>query len=314
MNLKRILAGLLALAIAFPALAQEDDLSRGRERNLAGHGFLPSIYVTDPWVGSTVRTSTGGGMAMGLKTPFYNLDGEELFTLEGDLFYAALGVGYQQKLGTTNAIGLSYSGNARTGTNTYSVIAEGANVDRSIHAWYKKRLHRGEKSQFSVGVDWDYAKIFLITPEEFARAIANGEDLDTATLMRQVKGWTARITMDYARAFSPTFALRANAAMGLYEEPLTADTSKATHRLGLILEMDLQHKYKAPLGITLGRTQGFPDHDPTAGLSGTLLGLWYTGREDFMIGVETGFMSLPIQDQDDKVDALFGLMNLRYYF
>jgi hypothetical protein len=315
MNAWKTIAVALLVLLAANAVAQQgDDLGAGRERHLGGHGFLPSMYVTDPWVGTQFRNATGGGVAVGLEQPYYDLDGNELFTLEGDVFYAALGMGYQYRLGGTWAVGGRFAANARSGTNTYSVVSEGANVDRSAHLWVKKRVMRSDTSQLTVGLDWDYTKIFLITPLEFARAIANGEDLDSADLMHDVKGWTARATVEYAHAFSPTYGVRANGAVGLYEEPLAAGVSKATHRVGAMAEADLKHKFGVPLGVTLGYTLGFPTTDPTAGLSGTLLGFWYTGRENFVVGVETGYMSLPTGDDSDDISAMYGVFTLRYYF
>ena len=54
---------------------------------------------------------------------------------------------------------------------------------------------------------------------------------------------------------------------------------------------------------------------PFAGLSGTLLGLWYTGKTEFVVGVEGGLMTLPVANRDvDEVDALFGIITIKYYF
>ena len=96
--------------------------------------------------------------------------------------------------------------------------------------------------------------------------------------------------------------------------PFTSGVAKPTHRLGLLMEMDFKHKYRIPLGLTLGYTLGFPDEDPEAGLSGTLLGFWYTGREAFVVGVETGFMTSPVIETGEKIDSLYGVFTLRYYF
>ena len=101
----------LLLVMALPAAAKEDDpMAEGRERHLNGHGFLPSIYVDDPFVSSVFQNHTGGGMAMDLTTTFKDLDGNKLFDLQGDLFFASLGLGYQQKLGSKWAIGAYLSG------------------------------------------------------------------------------------------------------------------------------------------------------------------------------------------------------------
>jgi hypothetical protein len=297
------------------ALAADDGpLDRGGERHLGGHGFLPSVYVADPWIATTFQNYTGGGAATGLTTPFVDTDGTTLFVLDGSVFYANLGLGFQQQLGERFGVGLRFDALIRTGTNANTLVTEGANVDRSLNANVKYRLVRTDASQFTVGLDWQYRKMFIITPYEFAAALVDGVPLEDATLLGSVKNWTARVTMDYAHAFSPTIGVRANAAVGLYEEPIDSGISKATHRFGVLAEADLQHRYGVPLGLTLGYTLGFPENDPGAGLSGTLLGFWYTGREAFVVGVETGYMKLPVLNQDKKIDAVFGIFTIRYYF
>jgi hypothetical protein len=312
--MKKLLFAFLIALTATAAVGQDAALDRGRERVLNGHGFLPSLYVTDPWVETAFRNFTGGGKAVGLETPFFNLDGEELFILEGDLFYASLGFGYQQNLGRTWAVGMDFSGLVRTGSNAQTLVAEGANVDRTMHLWFKKRVWRREKSQLTLGIDWTYDKTFVITPQDFARAIRDDEDLDSANLLHDTKGWTSYLIADYAYGINPTFGVRANAQVGLYEVPFTSGVAKATHRMGVLLEMDLKHKHRVPLGLTLGHTFGLPSDEPSAGLSGTLFGLWYTGKEAFVVGAETGYMKLPVVESDTKIDALYGVFTIRYYF
>lgn len=310
--------GLLALAMGVLAAgavaAQDDSLAGGKERILGGHGFLPSLYVSEPWVATAFQNFTGGGVAMDLQTPVYGLRGNELFILQGDLFFMSMGLGFQQRLGDSFALGMKFAGSTRTGTNAQSLVAEGIDLNRSANLWFKYRVLRSDKSQFTAGLNWDYEKTFIITPQEFARAIIDGADLDTAILLHDVKSWTSLLTLDYAYAFSPTWALRANGQVGLYEVPFTRGVSKPTHRIGLLVEMDLKPKLKIPLGLTLGRTQGLPSDDPNTGVSGTLFGVWYTGRDHFVVGVETGYMKLPVFESEEKIDGRFGVFLVRYYF
>jgi len=310
---------ILTVLAAMPIIAAAKDgdpMAEGRERHLNGHGFLPSFYVQDPFVSSTFQTHVGGGMAMDLKTPFNDLQGNELYVLEGDLFFASLGLGYQQKLGRKWALGVKMSALVRSGTNAESFLTEGADVDRQGSLWAMYRLKRSDKCQLSVGLDWSYSQTIYFTPREFARHIADGGSLEDAPLVIKNKIWTSRITASLARAFSPVFGVRINGAFGLYEVPQTSGVSKGSHRVGILGEMDLQHtKVGLPVGFTLGYTQALPDNDPFTGQSGTLLGFWFTGKKDFVVGVEAGFMKLAVANQiTDKVDTLFGIFTIRYYF
>ena len=310
-------AVLLFLVTALPAAAKEGDpLAEGRERHLNGHGFLPSHYVDDPFVSSTFQTHVGGGMAVDLKTPFRDLDGNELYVLEGDLVVASLGLGYQQKLGQKWALGVKMLALVRSGTSAESFLTEGADLDRQGSLWARYRLKRSDKCQLTVGLDWSYSQVIYFTPKEFARHIHEGGSLEDAPLVIKSKVWTSRITADWARGLSPMFGVRVNVGFGLYEDPLAPGVSKGSHRVGILGEMDLKHtKAGLPIGVTLGYTQALPDDDPFTGLSGTLLGFWYSGKEDFVVGVETGFMKMPVANQEtDKVDAVFGIFTIRYYF
>ena len=312
-----IIGALMISCAALPALAADHDLlASGRERHLNGHGFLPSIYVQDPFISSSFQNYTGAGMALNLKTPFEDLDGNELFVLSGDLLFASLGLSYQQKLGSRWALGASAEGLVRSGTNAESFLTDGADVDRQGNLWGRYLLRRTDKCQLSLGLEWSYAKTIYFTPRDFARYVYENGTLEGAPLVVNSKVWTSRIKVNWARALSPMFGVRIDAGFGLYEDPLASGTSKGSHRLGILGEMDLKHtKGQLPLGFTLGYTQALPDNDPYTGLSGTLFGVWYTGKEDFVLGVETGYMKLAVVNQEtDKVDAVFGVFTVRFYF
>jgi opacity protein-like surface antigen len=309
-----ILAIALTLA-AGAALAQDEDLGEGRERHLNGHGFLPSLYVGDPFVASTFQNHTGGGVAMDYQTVFNDLEGEPLFTLEGNVFFASLGLGYQQNLGRRWAVGLQGSADIRAGTNAETFISDGADVDRNGALWAAFRLTRGEKSQTAVGLDWSYSKVTFFTPGDFARHIADGGSLEDAPIVVSEKVWTTRIVVNWAYAVNPRFGFRLNGGFGLYEPPLTSGVAKASHRVGGLAEYDFHPGGGLPIGLTLGYTQALPDDDPYTGQSGTLFGLWYTGKEAFVVGVEGGAMKFPVENQtSDKVKSMFGVITLRYYF
>jgi len=293
---------------------QAEDLNSGREHVLSGHTFLPSQYVTEPWVASTFLSNTGGGVAVDLKTPFYDRNGDEIFVLRADVFYASLNLGFQQHLGQTLAVGMTLGSRVRTGTNSLTFVTEGANVDRLMNIWAKKRVVRGEHDQLTLGVNWHYNSLFLVTPRAFASDIINGVGLANTSLMNKVKGWASVVTAEYAHAFTPTYGVRANARIGLHEDPYAVGTARSHQRLGVLLEMDLAPRHGVPLGLTLGRTQGFPADDPNAGLSGTLLGVWFTGRQALDIGAEFGLMTIPDRAGFENTEVMFGIFSIRYYF
>ena len=306
-----------AAVLAVPALAEEGDaMASGGERHLNGHGFLPSTYVATPFVSTEFYSHTGVAMGFDVESVFRDLDGNALFDLKGDVVLASLGLAYQQNLWSRWGLGLMVSGDIRSGINADSFITEGADMSRKANVWVKYRLLRNEKSQVMLGLDWNYSKILYFTPIEFARHIDNGGELEDAPILIDTKVWTGQLVANWAYGISPGFGVRVNGAFGIYEDPFTNSVSKGSHRIGVLGEYDLRPgKTGIPLGFTLGYTQALPDDDPFTGLSGALLGFWYTGKDEFVIGLETGSMKLPVANQEsEKVKAAFGLLTVRYYF
>lgn len=307
---------ILVAAASWACAAEDDPLASGKERHLNGHGFLPSVFVDDPFVASTFQNLTGGGIALDLQTTFRDLDGTELGALTGNVLFATLGLGYQQKLGDRWAVGAVFAAQIRAGTNVETFISEGADMNREGGLWAKYRVKRSDRAQLTVGLTWDYSSVVYFTPLEFAEHIADGGGLDDAPLVVNTKYWTTRVAVQYVHAFSPKFGIRANGAFGLYEDPIETGVSKGSHRIGVMGEYDLKHtRAGVPVGFSLGYTQTLPDTDPFTGLSGALLGIWYTGKEEFVVGVEAGNMKQAASEQsNDKVKAIFGVITIRYYF
>ena len=92
---------MIAIAVCLMLGAQATGLLAAEPtRVLNGHAFIPSEVMPSPFPLSHIATATGGGIAYGLKTPFLDLDGKEIGTLEGDVAFMALGFRYQQRFGT----------------------------------------------------------------------------------------------------------------------------------------------------------------------------------------------------------------------
>ena len=63
--------------------APADSAQPSCHRCLNGFRFIPSSVVNDVFAGTQFQNSTGGGMAVDLKVPVRNLEGDTLNTLNG---------------------------------------------------------------------------------------------------------------------------------------------------------------------------------------------------------------------------------------
>ena len=81
--------------------------------------------------------------------------------------------------------------------------------------------------------------------------------------------------------------------------------------------MNLYPKTKVPLGFslagTVARTPELGVEDERSTVSAAFQ-IAYTGRDDFMIGLESSWQSLPLEDLDQTLDLLGTSFALRYFF
>ncbi len=128
------MAGLVGvlMTIGFSGAMAEENLSSGEERTLNGHQFMPSQYIVDPFVGTRFGMDLGAASALSLTRDFRDLNDDILFTLEGSVIYATLGMNFQQQLGEKWAIGAGGSALVRSGTSALSFINDGATVNKNV--------------------------------------------------------------------------------------------------------------------------------------------------------------------------------------
>ena len=312
---RRLVIQGLALALVLAAVAvQANELSEGTERILSGHTFATSNYIDDPFVATTMANNVGGGMAVNLAKPFFDLDGNLLFTYEGNMFFAALGMNFQQNLWETWSVRIAVDGAARTGSNLESLFSEGANVDRNIRLTLKRRLLRSDRAQVSLGLGWGYSVTTIFSLREFAKHIDAGGSIETAPLLVDNKIWTTRLSASAAYALAPGWGVRMNASGGLFEEPDFESVSKAIYALSGMVDLDLKARTRVPIGISLGYKWGAPEDNPHTGLSGGVMGVWYTGKPNFTIGVETGWWQQPVLNSPEDASGVIALLTMRYWF
>jgi len=223
-------------------------------------------------------------------------------------------MGFQQHLGTNWAVGLAGSGLFRSGSDALAFINDGANVNTNIEAWTKRRLRRGEQSQLTAGLSWSYASTTVFTPREFARHLLDGGSLATAPFVQTGKTWELQADLLWAYAFNAMYGLRAQGSFGVTEQVGEGGVLLGSNRVGVLGEVDFKARHSFPLGVTLGHFVSFPGGHIESGPSGTVLGFWYTGKQAFVIGVETGWLQIPVDDDGATVDGAFGEISIKYYF
>ena len=192
----------------------------------------------------------------------------------------------------------------RSGTNAESFLVEGADVDRQASLWVKYRLKRTEKCQLSLGWDWSYCQDHLFHASGLSRStLPTGEAWKMLPSSSTPRSGPHGSLETGPALFHRLSAMRINAEFGLYEVPDTSGVSKGSHRVGILGEYGSQAYRRVPCrwASPWAIPRICPDDDPFTGLSGALLrGSGTRAKRDFVVGAETGFMKMPVDNQDHR--------------
>ena len=96
-----------------------------------------------------------------------------------------------------------------------------------------------------------------------------------------------------------------------------ADLGTTILNLGAVADIDLLEVTPVPIGFLLGYDAelfGSRGSDVAESATRFNLGLFYTGRKEFSVGVETLWGRVNLTQSEDKVDSITINLRLRYFF
>ena len=143
--------------------------------------------------------------------------------------------------------------------------------------------------------------------------------LDTDEELLQ-SGRSNTITGGARGAWSPAtwFGLRGRVEFGAGDafDP-EADLGTTILNLGAVADIDLLEVTPVPIGFLLGLDAelfGSRGSDIAESATRFNLGLFYTGRQEFSVGVETLFGRVNLTQSEERVDSITINLRLRYFF
>ncbi len=305
----------LLFTLIFVWLAAADLAAQEPSRVLNGFEFLPSRVVDDPFAISYFGTSTGGGIAFDLKTPFLDFDGDTLGTLVGDVAFMALGFRYQQRFGQWLAARFSFGANGRLGVNEQSVLAQGVTGGFLWGLGATARILQSEKLILSGALDFARTDLVALDPFGFAsKVIDEGLEADDNSLVQKGDAISGVASARVGWAPLPWLGITGVLEGGLGD--VTAESSETLFGGSAAVGIDLKNLGLIPMGLQVfGETDAFSQGGADlATRSWTYgLGVFYTGWRDFSIGFEAAASLLDRRDVEDDFEAFIATFNLRYW-
>ncbi|HKP29426.1 MAG TPA: hypothetical protein VJU15_08480 [Gemmatimonadales bacterium] len=318
----RVFSMVLAATTLVVTVSHSQD--RDPKRTLGGHNFVPIELLGDPFTGTYVRNSTGGGKAVGLKLPIPDLEGGILGYAESDVGFLTVGLEYQQNITNWLAFRVGGSGGARLGTSVQALLAEGATATFGYNFGLSVQAVRTERVALSVSADMVPNKIYGISPLDFARSvIENGLD-SASSLLNKGSGRRLFIGLRPAWAVKPWLGLQGQFEIGpnrAREEgdsgKVESEETKTQTTFGAGASVNLMMVSRTPLGFHLAyqRKNGLITGDDVSGGADTWnLGIYYTGRRAFVVGLDIVSSSVGQTLVDDDINLIGGRITLRYDF
>jgi hypothetical protein len=284
-------------------------------RVLNGYEFIPSRIVDDPFAITYFGTSTGGGVAFDLKTPFIDVNGDTLGTLTGNIAFLALAFEYQQRFGQWLAVRGAFSGGGRIGTDEQSMLAQGVTGTFSWNLGATARIFQSSRVIVSGGLDFTRSNIVGVDPYGFAQRILDSGGLEEDNSL--VASGNAIASVASARigwAPAPWIGITGVLDGGLAD--VTEADSEVKFGGGATVGVDLKNLNVIPIGLLASfESDAFSaaGADLTTRATGFGFGAFWTGWEDFIIGLETTMRILKRRDAPDDFEAFVATFNLRYW-
>jgi len=293
-------------------------------RELAGHLFLPSHLVDDPFSYTSfgMTFGLGAGDALG---PVLNLGPPPSITGDSKYYgYTGLGLGFEFQARILEYLSMraAVAADAYLGTGRGSVLVVGTQVRASGDLGLKGSLPVGKNFRFALSVDAIYGPAFnvllaqgIVEAIDACRADPTNCTLDPGQFMQETDTLTWNLGL--AGSWAPTayLGLTLNAR---YLNPTKVGNASYSKNGGLLagaLEFDARPLvHWLPVGVNFAYSMLAPlGNVGVTRRTNYGVGLYYTGRKDLALGLEIDWLETRLQDQLASNSTL-AWVNLRYYW
>lgn len=316
---------LVALVAGLAATAHADEAaSDPAPRDFAGHLFIPTRLVPDPFISTSFSTGTGAGSAVNLVVPLYNVQGEKIAETSSNIAFMQLDFEYQQMVHRRVAVHAGLNGGGRLGTTTSSVLAEGVSALFGYGIGTVVNLTRKPTWQVAATLDVRGNTLYGVSPLDFARALRQAIAADDTSRALAAEdsllsdGNSARFLGGVRGAYTPApwIGFTAFLETGLGRKFKEEDDRVGVTNLGVAASFDLNPLKRIPIGLVGGfRNESLSEkNDDVGSAQAFCLSVFYTGRRFFALGLESTWSQIHQAQTDKKIDVAQTQFIVRYDF
>ena len=321
--MRRVLVAAVLSAAIGPRLAwatSDSTATAPLDRQLGSHRFMGAIEVPNPFLSSYVTSSTGMANTVGREVSLYNFDDPPVLVekVAVDLSYLSQQFAFQKRVGRDVALRLSLAGSGRLGTETAALLTEGVSVIMGGSAGGTVRLSERPGFRLAGSLDVSANSLTIVSPRSAIEDIlANGLTDTTRSMTEEQSNLRATTGLRAAWGLSTMTGCLLFGDVGIQEPYDEQDPSEVYWQAGGALSLDMRERWGHAVGFMLNtnyRSTGSRNEDLGSGGWSAGLGVFYTGRPELTMGIQTEFTQAHQTTVEDRFKALGLALVLRYDF
>jgi hypothetical protein len=315
---------LLVLALSPNAWSQEtpaaasETSSETRIGVIAGHTFIPSSFIRDPFIRTYFRTGLGFGSTINFTPPVPTVSGKPILGPTGDLLFALLDAEYQYALRPWLAVRGRLSVVGRMADETPALISQGVTLYYGFDLGWLFRVASTERLSASGSLGVKNASTTDVYLQRFIEGIIdNGAILPGNRLVLQTPTLRGTAGFHGAYALNHLTGVTISGTLDYGESLDRSAPDRWFYSVSVAMDFNMHSDGGTPIGFVVGgRTGSAPDIQATdSRTSQAIFGrIAYTGAEEFALGLDLGYQFLPIRDLPEKQNFLSAVVDIRLYF
>ena len=293
--------------------AQEQEVM-GQRPVLNNHTFVPVSFMATSFNNSRLTMPIGIGTSsnFNFKPSVPALD--TLEGLNGELLFAVLGLRYNQKVQDWISFYVRLALTARLGTDFESILSQGFNTVVNFEVGSMIKLYQSNKTRLSTSIEVQNYDANFVDISGFVKDVIEGKQ--NPKIVRRIPALTTSLGLHFAWGINDLFGFRAEGLVA-YGETFTRGESGGYYSVSAGLDVDFNKRFKVPLGVAMTYTVTTePEMVYVEEQSGRMF-FWklaYTGRKDFDIGLESGVITIPLENVEEKPTIDMFTITMTYFF
>jgi len=324
-GLLTLFAAILLGVLCTPTAPSQDlsagDLQRGSTGSpgiLGGHEFVPSSYLPDPFVRTSLRTGLGFGMTPELVVPLVTINDTSLFGLKGSLLFALLDVEYQQRIRDWLAVRGRVKVIGRMADETPALISQGVTLFSIFELGWLIRIEESDRFLLSGSLGIRNSSMTDVYLQRFIEGIIeNGRITPANKLVQTTPTLRGSAGLQGAYAMSDLVGLTFSGDLDYGESADRFSPAEWSYSLSAAVDFNLLKSTGTPAGFIFGMETRSVALGQRAGSQSawTIFGrIGYTGSREFSLGIDLGYELMSVRGMEGRQGFLSALIDTRLYF